>query len=135
MDEETSDKIQECRMMIKEIGEQMDNIMRQNKKLKKENTRLKEQNDKLMKMAMKFPDAIALQEVSHRTYFAIIEALKMDDESDEEKLEYMKKYLRPSIEENPRIVLSCIDSIKEDYKKYSPILDVFHDWIINTFAY
>ena len=59
----------------------------------------------------------------------------MDIESAEDKLDYLKIYLRSSIEENPRIVLSCIASIKEEHQEYSSILEDFHEWILNSFAY
>ena len=104
-------------------------------RLFRENAILKESQDRLMKIAMRFPDAMSLPEVSHRTYFAVFEVLNMDGKSDADKVDYLKIYLRPSLEENARCVLSCLASIKEEHEEFSSILDDLHDWIINTFPY
>lgn len=135
MDQEMNNKIGEYRSMIKEIGRDMDEMMAEIDKLREENEELRRQNDKLFKMLMKTEDSIALPDVTHRAFFGIMEILSMDKVNDEDKLDYLKIYLRPSIEENPQIVLSCIASIKEEHERYSSILNDFNDWILNTFAY
>ena len=104
-------------------------------RLFKENKLLSESNDKLMKMAMKTEDSIALPEISHKTIFAIMEVLKMEGKSDEEKIDCLKIYLRPSLEENASSVFSCIASFKEDYPRQSAILEELSSWIEDQFEF
>lgn len=111
------------------------NLIDENKQLKSMNDELRQDKDKLMKIVMKTDDSIALINVYHKAFFGIIEVLRMKEDSDEDKLDYLKTYLRPSLEENPPIVLSCIELIKKEHEDYAPILDDFHEWIINTFPY
>lgn len=98
-------------------------------RLFKENNALKEDKDKLMKMAMKTPDSIALPNINHSVIFAITQVLKMDYDSEEDKLKSLKIYLRPSLAENYSQVYSIIDGFKEEYPEYSPILDKLLLWI------
>lgn len=135
MDKDKENILAECRTMIKEIGRDMEEMMAEIDKLRKENDELRRKNAKLLKMVMKTEDAIALPDVHHRAFFGIMEILSMDIDSAGDKLDNLKIYLRPCIEENPRIVLSIVSSIKEEHEEYSSILKDFHEWILNSFAY
>ena len=135
MAEDMRAKMEECHLIIKEIEMNLEKLRADNLKLREENDELRKENEKLLKMVMKTDDAISLPNVYHRAFFGIMEILSMDKVNDEDKLDYLKIYLRPSLEENARCVLSCIASIKEEHEEYSSILEDFHQWIINTFAY
>ena len=135
MDNGMDNKIDMINKSINLIEDKIINLKTENEKLKKENEELRRKNDKFFRMLMKTEDSTALPNVYHRAFFGITEILSMDRDSDEEKLDYLKICLRPSIEENPRIVLSCIASIKEELDEDSFILEDFHEWILNTFPY
>jgi len=104
-------------------------------RLFKENNLLKESHDKLMKMAMRTEDSIALPEVSHKTIFAVMEVLNMDGKSDAEKIDCLKIYLRPSLEENPSGVFESIQSFKADFPECSSILETLSSWIEETYQF
>ena len=98
-------------------------------RLFKENEILRDSQDRLMKMAMETDDSISLINVNHKTIFAIIEVLNMEGKSDADKIQCLKIYLRPSLEENASSVLSCISSFIEENPKYAPILEELSSWI------
>lgn len=108
------------------------NIIDENARLKARNLELREDNDKLMRIAMKTEDSIAFPNINHSTIFAIIEVLK-SDYSDEDKINCLKIYLRPNLEENPLAVKSCIDSFIQEHDDYAPLLDKVSSWIQEDF--
>ena len=108
------------------------NLIDENKNLKARNDELRTDNDKLMRIAMKTEDSIAFPNINHSTIFAIIEVLK-SDYSDEDKINCLRIYLRPNLEENPQAVKSCIDSFIQEHDDYAPILEKLLSWINETF--
>lgn len=76
---------------------------------------VREDKDSLMKIALKTEDSIAFPNVNHSSFFAITQVLKDSSYSDDEKLSFMKIYLKPSILEDKEAVLSMIEAIKSDY--------------------
>lgn len=108
------------------------NLIDENQSLKARNLELREDNDRLMRIAMKTEDSIAFPNINHSTIFAIIEVLK-SDYSDEDKLNCLKIYLRPNLEENPSSVKSCIDSFIQEHEDSSEILGELLSWINETF--
>ena len=103
------------------------------RRLFKENGILKDSHDKLMRMAMKTPDSIALPNINHHVFFALMEVLKMDGMSDDDKFLYLKIYLRPCLEKNPSQVYSIISEFKEEHDGHDAILDKLSSWIAETF--
>ena len=104
------------------------NLIDENQRLQARNDELREDNDRLMRIAMKTEDSIAFPNINHSTIFAIIEVLK-SDYSDEDKINCLKIYLRPNLDENPHAVKSCIDSFIQEHNDYAPILDKVSSWI------
>lgn len=103
-------------------------------RLFKENELLRDSQDRLMKMAMKTPDSIALPEVSHKTIFSIMEILKIEGKSHEEKIDSLKNYLRPSLEENPLKVFESIQTFKMEISpSHSEELEELSSWILNNY--
>ena len=135
MDQESKDITARYQKMIKNMNAELEELREENLMMQMENRQLKEINDNLMRMIMRTDDSIALPDVSHRTYFAISKVRMMDWMSDADMVNSLKIYLRPCIEENPQIVLSCIDSIKKESEDDSSIYDDLTDWIMMTFAY
>lgn len=86
-------------------------VNRQSEELKS----LRQDKDTLMKIAMQTEDSIALVNANHSSFFAITQVLKDNSFSDDEKLSYLKVYLKPSIMEDKEAVLSMIEAIKSDY--------------------
>lgn len=80
-----------------------------------EHKSLKEDKEMLMKIALKTEDSIALVNVNHASFFAIMNVLKDSSLSDDEKLNVMKALLKPSIMADKQAVLSMIEAIKSDY--------------------
>lgn len=105
-----------------------------------ENKSLKEDKIMLMKIALKTEDSIALSDVNHASFFAITQVLKDSSTSDDEKIEFMKIYLKPSLIVDTDKVLSMIDSIKSDdvlsdeFKNYY-VLDNILLWIKENYQY
>lgn len=98
-----------------------------------ENQSLKEDKAMLMKIAMKTDDSLALSNINNKVFFAVTQVLKDTTYSDDEKLGYLKIYLRPSLEDNAYAVFSMLESIKNDYDIESPILDNVISWIDETY--
>ena len=84
-------------------------------RLIRENKSLRQDKDTLMKIALKTEDSIAFANVNHSSFFAITNVLKDNSFSDDEKLSYLKVYLKPSILQDKEAVLSMIEAIKSDY--------------------
>ena len=84
-------------------------------RLIRENNSLRQDKDTLMKIALKTEDSIAFANVNHSSFFAITNVLKDNSFSDDEKLSYLKVYLKPSILQDKEAVLSMIEAIKSDY--------------------
>ena len=84
-------------------------------RLIRENNSLRLDKDTLMKIALKTEDSIAFPNVNHSSFFAITQVLKDNSFSDDEKLSYLKVYLKPSILQDKEAVLSMIEAIKSDY--------------------
>lgn len=99
------------------------------RRLFKERDSLLKDKDRLMKMAMKTEDSIALPNINHSVIFAVMEVLKMENQSDEDKLKSLKIYLRPCLEKNPSQVFSIINGFKEEYDEFSSILEELSSWI------
>lgn len=135
MDKETKHIIERYQRMMEDMNAELEESRKEILMLQMTNRQLMESNDRLMMMAMKSDDSISLIDVSHRTYFAFSEVRMMDWLPDADKINLLKRYLLPCIEENPRIVLSCIDSIKKESEDDSSIYDDLTDWIMMTFAY
>lgn len=113
---------------FKEI--QFKTVNRQSEELKS----LRQDKDTLMKIALKTEDSIAFPNVNHSSFFAIVHVLKDNSFSDDEKLSYLKVYLKPSIMEDKEAVLSMVETIKSDYKfdedSANPnVLDKLSSWI------
>lgn len=99
-----------------------------------EHESLKADKEALMKIALKTEDSIAFPTVRHSTFFAVMEVLKDKSSSDDDKLAFMKIYLKPSIAEDKEAVLSMIEAIKSDYgfsKDFinPSLLDKLSSWI------
>ena len=95
----------------------------------KENQTLREDKDKLMKIAMKTEDSIAFPNVNHTTIFSLIQVLKDTHYSDDEKLGYLKIYLKPSLEVDAKQVLVNVDDFKSEYDIEGDVLDKLTSWI------
>ena len=108
------------------------NLIDENKNLQARNLELRQDNDRLMKIAMQTEDSIAFPTINHSTIFAILEVMQ-SDYSDEDKIDCLKIYLRPNLEENPSSVKSCIDSFIQEHDENSPILEELLSWINETF--
>ncbi len=102
-------------------------------RLFKENEILKDSHDRLMRMAMKTPDSIALPNINHAVFFALMEVLKMEGMSEDDKFLYLKIYLRPCLEKNSSQVYSIISEFKAEHDGHDAILDKLSSWIAETF--
>lgn len=107
-------------------------------RLLRENQDLRQDKENLMKIAMKTEDSIAFPNVNHSVFFAIVEVLKDNAYSDDEKLAFMKIYLRPSIQADKEAVLSMIEAIKSDYGfsedfANPKLLDNLSSWIRESY--
>lgn len=88
-------------------------VNRQSEELKS----CRQDKDHLMMIALQTDSSIALPSVSHSSFFAITEVLKDSSYSDDDKLAYLKIYLKPSIKEDKEAVLSMINSIKANHQE------------------
>ena len=98
-------------------------------RLMRENKELRQDKDTLMKIAMKTPDSIAFPQIAHYVMFSLMQVLKDDSYNDEEKLNCLRVYLRPQIEQDPDEVISCINEFKEDFKVKPDVLNALVSWI------
>lgn len=103
------------------------------KRLLKELDSLKADKEMLMKIVMNTEDSIAFPNINHSVFFAISQVIKDDFYSDDEKLGYLKIYLKHSLEDDSDAVLSMIESIKKDYDIDSPILNEVTSWIKESY--
>ena len=99
-----------------------------------ENKSLKEDKNMLMKIAMQTSDSIALININHSVIFALVQVLKDKESSDDEKLNALKIYLRPCLDDDVNAVLSNIDEFKQEYENYSHILDDLIAWINKSYS-
>jgi len=105
-----------------------------------ENKSLKQDKIMLMKIALQTEDSIALSDVNHASFFAITEVLKDSSTSDDEKIGFLKIYLKPSLISDTDKVLSMIASIKSDDDlsdefKNNYVLDNILSWIKENYQY
>ena len=98
-------------------------------RLMRENKELRQDKDTLMKIAMKTPDSIAFPNVTHSTYFALIQVLKDNDSSPIDKLNALKVYLKPSLEINPKEVLRAVNSFSDEFEEHKDFLINLIMWI------
>ena len=98
-------------------------------RLMRENQELRQDKHTLMKIAMKTPDSIAFPQIAHSTYFALMQVLKDNDLENDDKLNYLKIYLKPSLEINYKEVLSAINSFSNEFEDYKDFLLNLTLWI------
>ena len=98
-------------------------------RLMRKNKELRQDKDTLMKIAMKTPDSIAFPNVTHSTYFALIQVLKDNDSSPIDKLNALKVYLKPSLEINPKEVLRAVNSFSDEFEEHKDFLINLIMWI------
>ena len=106
------------------------------KALLDENTRLNEyveelKQDKhmLMKIAMRTPDSIALPNLAHKVFFAVTETMKLKDVDVEDKILYVRIYLKDELKTNPREVLNEIEEFKQEYDPSNEFLNDLSKYI------
>ena len=80
-----------------------------------ENKSLKKDKDMLMKIAMQTDNSIAFHSMKHSLFFSIMEYIKENSYSNDEKLNYLKEYLKKNIEIDSDEVINVIKIIQEDY--------------------
>ena len=108
------------------------NLIDENERLKARNDELKSDKETLMKIAMKTEDSIAFPNMSHYIYFVLPQVLK-DDYSDDEKMDYLKMYLRPLLDNDSDEVLRWIDDFKGEYDFYHGLIGDLESWIKNNY--
>lgn len=126
------DKLEEIRETLHYLDKSMREMRNTIDKLEKENKMLKQDKDELMKIAMKTSDSIAFPNIAHYVSFALIETLK-DNSSDEEKLEKLKNYLKPSLDKDVHEVLKYIEEFKQGNETYETLLNDLTSWISYTY--
>lgn len=118
---------------INKLASENEDLKAKNKQLKEEIEELKQDKDNLMKIAMKTPDSIAFPKMAHHIYFALIEVLKDNSLSDEEKLTNLKTYLKPSLDKDTHQALHFIEEFKQEHVSFENIINELVSWI--KFAY
>lgn len=108
-------------------------LINDNENLKSWNDELKKDKEMLMKMVMKTNDSIALPNVNHSTFFALAQVLKNNNVSDDDKVDSLKVFLTPSLEEDSHAVLSIINEFKTEHPSYSNVLNKLTSWIKNEY--
>lgn len=98
-------------------------------RLMRENKELRHDKETLMKIAMKTPDSIAFPQITHSTYFALMQVLNDNALSNIDKLNYLKMYLKPSLEINHKEVLNAINSFSDEFEEYNDFLLNLTMWI------
>lgn len=94
-----------------------------------ENKELRQDKHTLMKIAMKTPDSIAFPQIAHYVYFALIEVLKDNSLSDEDKLSCLKTYLKPSLDKDTHQALHYIEEFKQENSSFESIINELISWI------
>lgn len=98
-------------------------------RLMRENKELKHDKEILMKIAMRTPDSMAFPDITHSTYFALMQVLKDINLSPIEQINYLKVYLKPSLEINYVEVLKAIDDFTNEFEEYKDLLLNLVMWI------
>lgn len=104
-------------------------LLDENMMLKDHIAELKHDKEMLMKIAMKTQDSIAFPNIAHYVYFALIEVLKDTTLGNVEKVNYLKTYLRPSLEVDPHEVLTHINDFANEHEEHKDILLNVVMWI------
>ena len=97
-------------------------------RLMRENKALQDDKDTLMKIAMKTPDSIAFPQIAHTTYFALMQVLKDESSSDEDKLSYLKTYLHGVMALDPDEVLRNVYQFQKDFDMGNT--EVFNELVV-----
>ena len=84
-------------------------------RLMRENKELRQDKEMLMKIAMKTPDSIAFPQITHSTYFALMQVLKQDNLSNKDKLSHLKSYLQGVLAIDPDEVLKNVYQYQKDF--------------------
>lgn len=104
-------------------------LLDENARLHDRNVELKQDKEMLMKIAMRTQDSIAFPNIAHYVYFALIEVLKDNALSNVEKVNYLKTYLRPTLERDPHEVLRHIHEFSNEYEEHKDLLLTVVMWI------
>ena len=107
-------------------------LLNENANLKDHIEELKHDKEMLMKIAMQTHDSIALQQIGHKTIFALHQTLQYNIE-DDDKLFYLKIYLQPLLDEDVQGVLHYIEDFKQSNEKYEAFLNELVSWIKYTY--
>lgn len=108
-------------------------LLDENDRLQERNVELKQDKEMLMKIAMRTQDSITFPNIAHYVYFALIEVLKDNALSNVDKVNYLKTYLRPSLERDPHEVLRHIREFSNEYEEHKELLLTVVMWIENTY--
>lgn len=95
---------------------------------------IRQDKDSLIKIIMQTEDSIAIPNINHAVFFALVQVLKDKVSSDDEKVNALKVYLRPCLDEDVHAVLSMIDEFKRDNPSFSPILEDITAWINKSYC-
>lgn len=109
-------------------------LLDENEQLKEYVEELKQDKNKLMKIAMQTPDSTALQNLAHKVFFAIAEVLKLKDIDVEEKILYVRIYLKDELETKPREVLKEIEELKQEFDSSNEFLNELAKYVKDKFV-
>lgn len=98
-------------------------------RLMRENNALKHDKETLMKIAMRTPDSIAFPQITHSTYFALMQVLKEQSLTPIEKVNLLKVYLKPSLDINHVEVLNAVNSFSDEFEEHKDLLLNVTMWI------
>ena len=108
-------------------------LLDENARLQERNVELKQDKEMLMKIALKTQDAIAFPNIAHYVYFALIEVLKDKELAPVDAVNYLKTYLRPSLDVNPKEVLKYVNEFSDEYEEHKDLLLNVVMWIEKTY--
>ena len=109
-------------------------LLDENKMLKEYVEELKADKHVLMKIAMQTPDSIALPNLSHKVFFALMEVLKLKDIDVEDKILYMRIYLKDELKARPLDVLNEIEEFKQEYDPSNEFLNELISYIKDKYV-